>query len=818
MWTLCGTTGYLNTITRSLRRCGIVLVVAVSTLPAQPAAKPVTQKAAGQGIRPSASGKVSKPDQALSGVVVDPEGRPLHGARVDVSGAGTLRWYFQVLTDSAGRFTLNLPAKACLISASATGYAPSGKIVERFEGETLAEVRLTLGKGGVILHGTVLGPKGNPVKKGEAWIVDLMSGLERPYRVGVSGGSFDVALPPGHLYWIKIRCPHFPQLEAFNTLESAASMTFRLRQPSSVPGPMVKAWIRNQAVPLKTVESGHGIADLRALRNIVGDARIVGLGEATHGTHEFQTLKHRMVEFLVSEMGFSVFAVEDNFVNADAVNGYVLHGEGDPEAALSMLGEISDTAEMLTIIRWMRTYNADPSHPTKVSFRGFDVLQDPISPYDTVMKTLSKLDPLAATQAREAGLDEAFIKEAARSFTKTPRERLTKGLRAVDGLLTSIAGIANSIPAEESSALTMNASFLKAFLTFIASSDPNGARDRMMADCVNSILAQAGAGTKAILWAHNGHIQTGKVMGSPTMGDHLRRDHGKDYLPVGFTFRRGRFRSKNWLSYWNGEWLPFEVGAAPPNSIDAALGTAGLPVMALDLRAVPAAGPVRAWFTDEHPMHDIGAAFDPVDPEFGIYLSPTSVLDVFDVLIHVDRTTPIHFNVAHSTIVDLDLGTAAPSPANLDFSSGEIGNASPGWLARSYGGRLPMLPATAEIVTIDGGGRALSLHPFKDDPEKVPVIAQTVDATPYRGKTIKVSAWVRNDSDMGGIEARTWVRVRTLGGVRDIQIRRKKLDAQSGWSKVMVEITVPRNAIELAFGLSLLGPVPLLVRNVDLHS
>jgi hypothetical protein len=298
------------------------------------------------------------------------------------------------------------------------------------------------------------------------------------------------------------------------------------------------------------------------------------------------------------------------------------------------------------------------------------------------------------------------------------------------------------------------------------------------------------------------------------MGDHLRRDHGKGYLPVGFTFRRGSFRSKNWLSYWNGEWLPFKVGAAPPNSIDAALGTAGLPVMALDLRAVPSDGPVRSWFTEEHPMHDIGGAFDPVDPEFGLYLSPTSVTEAFDVLIHVDQTTPIRFNAAHSTLVDLDFHSPSAFASNLDFSSGEPGKAPAGWLARSYGGQLPILPARAEIVTIDGGGRALALSPFNDDPEKVPVLAQAVDATPYRGKTLKVAAWVKSGTGKGGIEARTWIRVKTPGGVGDIQVRRKKLDAHSGWSKVVVEAKVPRNATELAFGVCLIGNEPLFIREL----
>jgi hypothetical protein len=65
----------------------------------------------------------------------------------------------------------------------------------------------------------------------------------------------------------------------------------------------VVQWIRSAAIPLATTEPRHGLADLEALRPLVGDARIVSLGEATHGTREFFQLKHRLLEFCVAELG-----------------------------------------------------------------------------------------------------------------------------------------------------------------------------------------------------------------------------------------------------------------------------------------------------------------------------------------------------------------------------------------------------------------------------------------------------------------------------------------------------------------------------------
>src|ERR1044072_5449816 len=93
-------------------------------------------------------------------------------------------------------------------------------------------------------------------------------------------------------------------------------------------------WIRANAIRLATTEAGHGFADLQRLKPLIGNARIVSLGEATHGTREFFQLKHRMLEFLATEMGFSIFSIEANMPEAYRLNDYVLDGTGDPAALI----------------------------------------------------------------------------------------------------------------------------------------------------------------------------------------------------------------------------------------------------------------------------------------------------------------------------------------------------------------------------------------------------------------------------------------------------------------------------------------------------
>ena len=150
-------------------------------------------------------------------------------------------------------------------------------------------------------------------------------------------------------------------------------------------------WLKANAVSLKTVEAGTGFDDLRPLRTAIGDARIVSLGEATHGTREIFQMKHRITEFLASELGFTIFSIEANMPEAYLVNDYVLHGKGDPRALLAgMYFWTWNTEEVLAMIEWMRQFNA--SGKGRIQFTGFDMQTARVA-IETVSDLLRKVDP-----------------------------------------------------------------------------------------------------------------------------------------------------------------------------------------------------------------------------------------------------------------------------------------------------------------------------------------------------------------------------------------------------------------------------------------
>jgi len=159
-------------------------------------------------------------------------------------------------------------------------------------------------------------------------------------------------------------------------------------------------WIRDNAVKLQTVEVGHGFDDMQQLKRIVGDARIVSLGEATHGTREFFQLKHRMLEFLATNMGFSIFSIEANMPEAYGLNDFVLNGKGDPATLIKgMYFWTWDTQEVLDMVLWMREFNK--SGKGRLQFTGFD-MQTPNVATGIVDDFVAGADPDYADTARKA--------------------------------------------------------------------------------------------------------------------------------------------------------------------------------------------------------------------------------------------------------------------------------------------------------------------------------------------------------------------------------------------------------------------------------
>ena len=389
--------------------------------------------------------------------------------------------------------------------------------------------------------------------------------------------------------------------------------------------------LKRYAVRLASVEPGEEFGDLAAFGRAVGDARIVALGEASHGTHEFFQMKHRLLEYLVREKGFTVFAIEANWPESLAVDRYIKSGEGDPKAAIKeMYFWTWGTQEVLDLIEWMRAFNKAPGDHPILTFTSFD-MQTGIAAAAMALGYLRKVSPEDAAKA-EAPLDAAAAPDG---FLLPDPAAAKLDAEQVAGVVTlfdnhKAAWIEKSSLAEWRDARHSADVVRQSALNTV--NYGTGYRDQAMAGNVEWLADEAHPGEKIVLWAANGHVS----YQSGSMGDLLRRKFGARYHVLGFSFRRGQVRAMPGPAVHS-------VPAAPQGTGSAVLGTAGMPLFYLNLRAVPNSSALGKWLTSPHLFVQIGARWSTDSLESNLYA--TTLAASYDSLVFVDE--------GHAT-VDLD--------------------------------------------------------------------------------------------------------------------------------------------------------------------
>ena len=316
-------------------------------------------------------------------------------------------------------------------------------------------------------------------------------------------------------------------------------------------------YLQKNAVPITSFDLNASLNDLEPLAGLVGEARIVAMGEATHGTAEFTQIRARMLEYLVERKGFTVFALETSWAGARDLNAYVQGGMGDAKALLTRYARLSwpwRTTQMLIVLEWMRTYNATAS--SKLRFTGFD-LQDPVSAVDWVTAYLeahaadqvSRSEDLLGCIRFSLSNTLGVARYAARGLDGS---KLCAGnIRTVRQILENrrAALIARSSDLEyievlhASDMLTQENAYLEARLLRV-DVDANAVRDRAMAD--NIAWLEKSYGQKIVVWAHNGHVTFTPDMtfGWKPFGAYLRERYGLGYLAIASSFAGGSFNAQ----------------------------------------------------------------------------------------------------------------------------------------------------------------------------------------------------------------------------------------------------------------------------------
>ncbi|MBZ0232524.1 MAG: erythromycin esterase family protein, partial [Deltaproteobacteria bacterium] len=570
----------------------------------------------------------------LAGVVVDPAGKPAVGAIVTLMDASGNVHAF-VTTDASGRFELAARTGAWGMSA----HHPSGAGVF-FDPRELADdtrdLRFAIGEGGVLVRGRVTAA--NPLPADSRVEVAPYSNHQTDIFVVPVGadGRFEARLPRGEEYGATLRGKAVVGSAAGKRTGDEVAIEVK----ATVLGPPpaeVNAWVAKHAVPLASAEAGNGFADLKPIGKMIGKARIVALGEATHGTREFFQLKHRFLEYLVAEHGFDAFVIEANLPECRAINDYVLHGKGDPRKALDGIYFWTwNTEEVLALVEWMRAWNADPRHTKKIQFFGDDMQTASVA-YANVVAFLKRVVPSEA-DTLAAPLAVFGTDAASQTFAARPAAEAKATLDAIATLAarfdreraawSKLAGKDAYLDAREDVRVIGQAAAL-----FRAGAKSFEARDVAMADNVDHILARLGKRSRVVLWAHNGHVSNG-LGAMKNQGAHLRERHGKGYVIFGFVFGEGSFQARDWTKGQGSAVTEHTLGPPPETDVSAPFRATGKPIVVVDLRKAPR-GVVADWFAAPHPMRDTGAVFT----NEANMSSPQEVSKRYDAIIYVDKTT-----------------------------------------------------------------------------------------------------------------------------------------------------------------------------------
>jgi protein-L-isoaspartate(D-aspartate) O-methyltransferase len=351
--------------------------------------------------------------------------------------------------------------------------------------------------------------------------------------------------------------------------------------------------ITDAAEPFGSIDT----ADLGPLLERIGDARIVLLGEATHGTSEFYRMRERISRELIVKKGFRFIAIEGDWPDAARVDHYVRHLEY-PASEWTAFARFPTwmwrNNEVRDFVNWLREHNAATKPEKRVAFHGLDLYSLYVS-IRSVLSYLDQVDPDAAKIARERyGCltpwqgDPATYGHAA--LTGSYRTCETHVVRALKDLLEKRVAYAEHdgerfFDAVQNARLVANAERYYRIMYYGSRASWN-LRDDHMFTTLKNLLAFYGTASKAIVWAHNSHVGDSAATEMGSLGEHnighlCRQEFGGSAYLIGFGTNSGTVAA---ASDWDGPMEIKKIQPALPNSYERLCHATGHARFTLGLR------------------------------------------------------------------------------------------------------------------------------------------------------------------------------------------------------------------------------------------
>ena len=396
--------------------------------------------------------------------------------------------------------------------------------------------------------------------------------------------------------------------------------------------------------------------DYDDLIDSVGDARVVMIGEATHGTHEFYRHRAVITKRLIEEKGFGAVAVEADWPDAYRVNRWVQGADEDADAERALAGfERFPTwmwrnADVLDFVGWLRAHNERAERPT--GFYGLD-LYSLYRSVAAVVEYLDEIDPPAAARARERYSclerfeeSQAYGYAAARGLTSSCREGVLRqlvDLQRTGEMYLRRDGIAaedEQFYAEENARLVVAAEhYYRSMFSGPVSSW--NLRDSHMAGTLERLISHLDSRGRArtVVWAHNSHVGDARrtsmgARGEDNIGQLARERFGLDAVLIGFTTCTGTVSA---ASDWGAAVERKRVRPPHPDSVEALFAAAGRSAFWLRLRDD---GRVAEELYRPRLERAIGVIYRP-ENELASHYFETHLSEQFDYVVHFDETRAV---------------------------------------------------------------------------------------------------------------------------------------------------------------------------------
>jgi protein-L-isoaspartate(D-aspartate) O-methyltransferase len=399
-------------------------------------------------------------------------------------------------------------------------------------------------------------------------------------------------------------------------------------------------------------------ADLDPLLHRIGDARVVLIGEASHGTSEFYRMRARVTQRLIEAKGFGIVAAEADWPDAARIDNYVRHREVPPSEWMAFARFPTwmwRNEETRAFIDWLHTRNASLDYGQRTAFHGLD-LYSLYTSVRAVIDYLESVDPdLAAIARQRYGCLSPWEADPAAYGRAALRGSYHKCEHAVAHILTELLQKRQAyalrdgerfFDAAQNARLVANAEQYYRIMYYGSRASWNH-RDSHMFETLKNALGHHGAKSKVVIWAHNSHIGDASATEMGRRGEHnigqLCREHfGKACYSIGLGTNDGTVAA---ASGWDEPMQIMDVRPAHPQSYERLFHMTNSPGLLLPLSQSKSAE-LREKLGKPRLERAIGVIYRP-DSELASHYFEAVLPRQFDEYIWIDRTSAVKpFDVA----------------------------------------------------------------------------------------------------------------------------------------------------------------------------